>query len=91
MHQQSLNYNGFSNVETWLANVWLCNDVEHRAIVKEANIQEGGIDAKAAWLAEELEELLQSQFAKLDDSDCNLWTELLASAFSRINWRELVE
>lgn len=91
MHQQSVNYNGFSNLETWLANVWLSNDIEHQAVVREANSQDGGIDAKALWLKDELEEVLQTQFTKLDDSECNLWTELLASAFGRINWQELVD
>lgn len=92
MHQeQTVNYNGFSNYETWLVYVWLYNDVERQAIIQEANDQEGGTNAKAAWLERELEELLQLQFDEMGDEDCNLWTELLAAAFGRVNWPELVD
>lgn len=87
-------YNGWSNNETWLTSVWLGSMPELQAILQEAISQPGTKNNKAGWLEQELETYLQVELDEMYDSNDGepyLWSNLLAVAFSRINWRELVE
>jgi len=80
-------YNGCSNYETWLANLWLTNDVSNYALLQEAF-------SKDMWRtyeqAEWLEMMLRYELDDEIDEPC-LWQDLLRAAFGRINWSEIIE
>ena len=80
-------YNGWSNYETWLANLWLTNDEANYALLQEAI-------SKDMWRtyeqAEWLEMMLRYELDDEIDKPC-LWQDLLQCAFGRINWSEIIE
>jgi hypothetical protein len=78
-------YNGWSNRETWLASLWLTND-DGSYTLRDA--MRAGEDVFEQ--ADSLEGLLRDQ---LDDEagNANLWSDLLSTAFERINWVEVIE
>mgnify|MGYP005608725239 FL=1 len=80
-------YNGWSNYETWLANLWLTNDEANCALLQEAL-------SKDMWRtyeqAEWLEMMLRYELDDEIDEPC-LWQDLLCAAFGRINWSEIIE
>jgi len=80
-------YNGWSNYETWLANLWLTNDESNYALLQEAL-------SKDMWRtyeqAEWLEMMLRYELDDEIDEPC-LWQDLLRCAFGQVNWSEIVE
>ncbi len=79
-------YNGWSNRETWLASLWLNNDQSSYELLKEA-IASGDSDfERADWLESQLREQLEDEA-----SDASMWSDLLNTAFYRINWVEVIE
>lgn len=79
-------YNGWSNYESWLANLWLTNDESSYQLLLEALNQDSLRDyEKAEWL----EMMLRYQ---LDDEidEPSLWQDLLRAAFGRIDWCEII-
>lgn len=79
-------YNGWSNRETWLASLWLTNDQGSYALLLEA-IRSGESDfARADWLERELRDQLVDEAG-----DASMWSDLLSTAFYRINWVEVIE
>ena len=80
-------YNGWSNYETWLANLWLTNDESNYALLQEAL-------SKDMWRTYEQEEWLEMMLRyELDDEidEPCLWHDLLRAAFGRIDWSEIIE
>lgn len=86
MHEQTTTYNGWSNRETWLASLWLTNDQGSYALLMEA-LRAGDSDfARADWLEQQLREQLTEEAG-----DASMWSDLLSTAFHRINWVEVIE
>ena len=84
---EATTYNGWSNRETWLASLWLTNEEVSFDLLRQAIKYSCDNSEQAAWL----EESLRLQLSWEVDDDANLWSDLLTTAFGRINWLEVVE
>lgn len=84
--QTDTTYNGWSNYETWLGNLWLTNDECSYSVLIEALKVEGEAIDKANWLEQRLLWQLEDE---IDES--SLWQDLLNCAFDRISWVEVIE
>lgn len=75
-------YNGWSNYETWLVNLWLTNDAGTYALALDA--AKGGdvweAESRLADLADEITEQPPS-FAG----------DLVRASLTRVDWREIAE
>jgi hypothetical protein len=79
-------YNGWTNRETWLASLWLTNDPVSYAVLTEALELDASDLVKAEWL----ENHLKVEMYDLP-LEASLWSDLLGTALSRVNWMEVVE
>ena len=79
-------YNGWSNRETWLANLWLTNDEGSYRFLMEAIASQQEPWQSAEWFKMTLQEQLFGEI----DTPC-LWQDLLQHAFDSIDWIEIVE
>lgn len=91
-------YNGWSNYETWVVNLWIDNEEssQKRWVERAAELVQGAIDDEPAedpktialdTLADELE-------AEHDDATPELsgvFSDLLTHALGRVDWREIAE
>lgn len=77
--------NGWSNQETYLANLWLNNDEPSYQTLLEAFKQGDEDFDHAYWLESTLREQLD------EESSATMWGDLLGTAFDRINWMEVIE
>lgn len=83
---EATTYNGWSNRETWLAGLWLTNEEASFDLLRQAIKYSCDSSEQAAWLEESLRLQLDCEAG-----DANLWSDLLTTAFGRINWLEVVE
>ncbi len=82
---ESGRYNGWTNHETWLINLWLNNDQWcYFTLVMALN--KPTIPARAEWLDEQVRWMLSEQ-----NPDACLWSDLLTLSIGRVNWLEIVE
>ena len=80
-------FNGWSNRETWLANLWLTNDIASYEVLRQAvSLENSSLYEQSQWLKDILEEQLDDEI----ETPC-LWRDLLQHAFAQVNWREIVE
>lgn len=82
---ESTTYNGWSNRETWVANLWLTNDQEYYLLLKEAISMFNSALVSAEWLKEQIRDQLDDESAI-----ASMWSDLLSTAFYRINWQEII-
>jgi cytochrome c-type biogenesis protein CcmH/NrfG len=82
----NLNYCGWSSYETYITAVWLSKEDDGNTLLNEAIELEASDDVKASWLKCQLKVSMREI-----QSGANLWTDLLDTAFSRINWIEIIE
>lgn len=83
---EATNYNGWSNRETWVANLWLTNDQESYYLLLEALKQSDRDFTCAEWLQEQLREQLDEEAG-----NASMWSDLLSTAFYRVDWVEVIE
>ena len=74
-------YNGWTNRETWIVNLWLTNDEcyyeELQAIIKNFDSNE------------QAEELEQYVHWIIDVDEASMTTDLLSTSLGRVNWHEI--
>ena len=86
-YTERVGYNGWSNYETWLANLWLINNEAHYALLQEAlSKKKFQTYEKAEWLEMMLRDALYDEIKE----PC-FWQDLLRAAFGRIDWSEIIE
>lgn len=78
-------YNGWSNRETWVVNLWLTNDLGYHDTLAQV-IAGNSPDEQAA----ELERWVRDDFDWLD-IDTSLWRDLLGTSLGRVDWQEIIE
>ena len=78
-------YNGWSNRETWLVNLWLSNDMGSYEFLQEICRK----DCEVWEKAEELEAHFQDQLEDMYDVP-SFWSDILGTALDRVNWVEIV-
>lgn len=87
---QHKEYNGWTNYETWLVNLWLDNDQgsqEHWTERAEELVKDDADEAEAS-LASELESQHDEQSEELV-GNAGVFSDLLSAALSEVNWREI--
>lgn len=85
-------YNGWSNYETWAANLWLTNDAGGDEWLRD-NAQECFEDAEGdrSEAAIELAGRIESFHDEFYPEVSGLFADLLRSAYDAIDWREIAE
>ena len=78
-------YNGWSNRETWLVNLWLNNSEDNYRIILQAKNYFKDDLKRANWIEQQLSEQLDNRI-----NQASLWSDLLSTAFYRVNWVEVV-
>ena len=79
------NYNGWGNRETWLASLWLNNDERsYNLLIRAMKARESEFE-QAEWLQSRLHDQLVCE-----QGEASLWADLLATAFHRIDWLEVI-
>ncbi len=81
----SKRFNGWTNYETWLANVWLSNDFDSCQIF----VSVMAIKEDKYCKAKKIEEIMRDRTDNLS-LDPSLASDLLNSSFGQINWLEIV-
>jgi hypothetical protein len=79
-------YNGWSNYETWLANLWIANDEPIHNLLVYILKKPTTVYAKAVSLAEAMRELLEDETFNV-----SLGSDLLQAALERVRWVEIVQ
>ena len=75
-------YNGWTNRETWLVNVWLNNDEISYKYMR--SILRGGDSLQQA------KEINQYLDELLEDGSITLWKDLMREVLCKVNWQEIV-
>ena len=79
-------YNGWTNRETWLVNLWLNNDMGSYEFLLEICRK----NCETWEKAEELEAYFQDQLECMYDTP-SFWSDILGTALDRVDWYRIVE
>ena len=75
-------YNGWTNKETWLVNIWYMSEMpEYFAEMEQFHVDAGELEEAVRYIAEESEALSQLPAGLLSDFINDAWSE--------VNWYEL--
>ena len=77
-------YNGWSNYETWVVNLWLTNDQRYYEELCGIVSSEDDLYNKA----EALEDWLRFEY---DGEYASVWADLANHSLGRVNWCEIIE
>ena len=77
-------YNGWTNRETWLTNLWLTNEPETERKLRQISGKLANRQDRAQVLA-----VYVTAMAPLDDP--SLYTDLIQGALDRVDWAEIIE
>ena len=75
-------YNGWTNYETWLVNLWMTGDEGYYGRLQEIVWSGDSLDDQA----EALEDFLRSEH----DGHSSVWADLVNASLSEVNWYEIV-
>ncbi len=90
-------YNGWTNYETWLVNLWLSNDEGIWTMLEELASRTGPKTAfgftrdRASVLADELPDFVNEYIYDDTIEPSGLPADLIGAALSRVNWGEMAE
>lgn len=81
-------YNGWTNRETWVVNLWMDSDYWSSAAQDALNHCAGDRRKATQIVADALEE---STMEESPLNDATLYQDLLGYAFCNVNWREIAD
>lgn len=94
-------YNGWSNRETWLVNLWLSNEPGSDELVREwadeciaETDEDESPDNRRAEAAHDLADRIEAMHdeAMADMTGCvGVFADLLTGALARVDWREIAD
>ena len=79
-------YNGYSNYETWVVNMWLNSNPYSQDMLQH-------IIQAFETVSEQAEELEHNVMADGNylGGESSMWADLLHAAVGRVDWREIIE
>lgn len=77
-------YNGWSNYETWVVNLWLTNDQRYYEELCNIVSSEDDLYNKA----EALEDWLRFEY---DGEYSSIWADLINNSLAEVDWYEIVK
>ncbi|MGB4800422.1 MAG: hypothetical protein WBP03_02810 [Candidatus Saccharimonadales bacterium] len=77
-------YNGWSNRETWIVNLWMTGDQSYYEQLCEIISSHDSLDDQA----EALEDWLRFEY---DCEYASVWADLANHSLARVNWCEIIE
>ncbi len=83
---EAIGYNGWTNRETWLVNLWLSNDMESYDFLQDIRKK----DCEAWEKVEELEAHFQDQLEDMYEVP-SFWSDILGTALDRVDWYRVIE
>ncbi len=90
-------YNGWTNYETWVVNLWMQNDetssAQYRQLAQEIYEQSeaNSINTREEEARYSLAEALKADFDENTPETEGVFADLLNSALSEVNWYEIAE
>jgi hypothetical protein len=77
-------YNGWSNRETWIVNLWMTGDQSYYEQLCEITSSHNNLDDQA----EVLEDWIRFEY---DGEYSSIWADLINNSLAAVNWCEIVE
>jgi aromatic ring hydroxylase len=80
----AIEYNGWSNYETWVVNLWITNTQQYCEELCRIVSSKDDLRDKA----EALEDWLRFEY---DGEYSSLWADLINNSLAEVNWYEIIE
>ena len=77
-------YNGWSNRETWIVNLWMTGDQSYDEQLCEIISSHDSLDDQA----EALEDWIRFEY---DGEYSSIWADLINNSLAEVNWYEIIE